>query len=46
MSVAYHPAVQRDVCQILRHYDSITEKLGNDFWTELKSFIRKAAADA
>ena len=45
MNVAYHPAVQRDVSQILHHYDAINEKLGNDFWEELNSFIRKAAAD-
>lgn len=45
MSVVYHPAVQRDVSKILRHYDDINDKLGDEFWTELNSFIGKAAAN-
>jgi plasmid stabilization system protein ParE len=45
MKVAYHPAVQRDVSQILRHYDSINDRLGDEFWEELNAFIQRAAAD-
>lgn len=44
MKVVYHPAVQRDVSGILRHYDSIDIRLGDDFWDELNSFIQQAAA--
>lgn len=43
MSVVYHPDVQRDVSKILRHYDSINPRLGDEFWAELNSFILKAA---
>lgn len=43
MSVVYHPDVQKDVSKVLRHYDSINSRLGNEFWAELNSFIAKAA---
>jgi plasmid stabilization system protein ParE len=43
MRVVYHPAVQRDISKILRHYDAINDKLGDEFWEELNSFISKAA---
>ena len=43
--MVYHPAVQGDVSRILRHYDSINDRLGNEFWEELNSFIRLAAAE-
>jgi plasmid stabilization system protein ParE len=42
MTVVYHPAVQQDVSRILRHYDSINERLGDDFWEELNLFISRA----
>lgn len=42
MKVVYHPAVQRDVSRILRHYDDINDQLGDDFWAELNSFIQQA----
>ena len=45
MRVVYHPAVQRDVSRILRHYDDINDRLGDEFWEELSSFIAKAAAN-
>jgi len=45
MKVVYHPAVQRDVSTILRHYDGINDKLGDEFWEELNSFIDKASAN-
>ena len=40
-----HPAVQRDVSRILRHYDGINDRLGDEFWEELNSFINQAAAN-
>ena len=43
MSVVYHPAVQRDVARILRHYDSINDRLGDEFWNELNALIKVAA---
>jgi plasmid stabilization system protein ParE len=45
MRVVYHPAVQRDVSRILRHYDDINNHLGDEFWEELNSFVAKAAAN-
>ena len=45
MRVVYHPDVQRDVSRILRHYDGINDRLGDEFWEELNSFINTAAAD-
>ena len=45
MKVVYHPAVQRDVSRILRHYDGINDRLGDEFWAELTSFINQAAAN-
>ena len=45
MSVVYHPAVQRDVAKILRHYDSINDHLGDEFWDELNALIEFAAAN-
>ena len=45
MNVVYHPAVQRDVSRILRHYDAINGKLGDEFFEELNAFIQRAAAN-
>lgn len=33
MRVVYHPAVQRDVSAILRYYDGIASRLGDEFWS-------------
>ena len=44
MKVVYHPDVQRDVSRILRHYDGINDRLGDEFWEELNSFINLAGA--
>lgn len=44
MRVAYHPAVQRDVNRILRHYDRVSPELGDAFWEELMATIESAAA--
>jgi plasmid stabilization system protein ParE len=43
MTVTYHPSVQRDVNGILKHYDSISENLANEFWEELLVHIEAAA---
>ena len=45
MKAVYHPHVQRDVSRILQHYDAINDRLGDDFWEELNSFIRLATAN-
>jgi plasmid stabilization system protein ParE len=45
MKVVYHPAVQQDFSSILRYYDSINDRLGDEFWEELNSFISQAAAN-
>lgn len=42
MRVGYHPAVQRDVSRILRHYDRISPQLGDAFWDELMAMIEVA----
>ena len=44
MRAVYHPDVQRDVSRILRYYDGINDRLGDEFWAELNSFISEAAA--
>lgn len=44
MKVVYHRAVQRDDSLILRHYDSINDRLGDEFWEELNPFIARATA--
>ena len=43
MRVVYHPAVQQDVSAILRHYDGISKRLGDEFWAELMGCIQRAA---
>ena len=45
MNAVYHPDVQKDVSKILRHYDRINPRLGEEFWAELNRFIQKAAAN-
>ena len=42
MTVVYHPAVQREVGAVLRHYDRISPSLGNAFWDELMAWIEAA----
>lgn len=39
MTLAYHPLVQQDVNGILRHYDGIAPRLGDEFWAELMRLI-------
>jgi len=43
MKVVYHPAVQRDVSAILRYYDALSRRVGDEFWAELQMFIKAAA---
>lgn len=31
----FHPQVRRDVATAIRHYDSISDELGDDFWVKL-----------
>jgi plasmid stabilization system protein ParE len=45
MNVSYHPAVRRDVRNILRHYDEISIRLGDAFWDELQVLIEQARAN-
>jgi plasmid stabilization system protein ParE len=45
MNVVYHPAVQGDVSRILRHYDAINGKLGDEFFEELNAFTQRAVAN-
>jgi plasmid stabilization system protein ParE len=42
MTVVYHPAVQREVGAVLRHYDRISPSLGDAFWDELMAWIEAA----
>ena len=35
MRLGYHPLVQREVSDILRHYDRVSPRLGDEFWAEL-----------
>ena len=45
MSAVFHPDVQKDVSKILRHYDGINPRLGDEFWAELNSFIEMAVTN-
>lgn len=39
MRLSFHPWVQRDVQSILRYYDSISRKLGDQFYSELTTAL-------
>lgn len=45
MKVVYHPAVQQDVNRALHYYDKLSDRLGDEFWVELTTYIEAAAAD-
>ncbi len=32
----FHPLVRRDLAIAIRHYDSISDVLGDDFWTKFE----------
>jgi plasmid stabilization system protein ParE len=42
MKVVYHPAVQKDISEILQHYDRISPKLGDSFWDEFQLCVQTA----
>lgn len=44
MRVEYHPAVREDVAEALQRYDAVSQRLGEDFQTELKRAVAVAAA--
>jgi plasmid stabilization system protein ParE len=44
VKLAYHPLVQCDVSGILRHYDRILPRLGDEFWSELTALIELLSA--
>ncbi len=44
MKIVYHPAVQREVSTIVRHYDAISGRLGDAFWEELICLIDQVGA--
>jgi plasmid stabilization system protein ParE len=41
--VEYHPAVEVDVAEALRRYDSVSERLGDEFKAELRRVVAAAA---
>ncbi len=43
MKVRYHAAVQEDVNRVLRRYDKLSGRLGDEFWEELQACIKVAA---
>jgi plasmid stabilization system protein ParE len=43
MRVTYNALVQKDVSRILKRYDSISVRLGDEFWDELNSKIAATA---
>ena len=43
MRIEYHPAVEQDVAEALRRYDPVSQRLGEEFTTELRRFIAVAA---
>jgi len=42
--IEYHPAVEPDVAEALRHYEAVSERLAEEFKSELRRFITAAAA--
>jgi hypothetical protein len=40
----FHPQVRRDVSTAIRHYDSISDELGDDFWTKFEQTCRQIDA--
>jgi len=37
----FHPQVRRDATQALRHYDSISDSLGDDFWKKFEEICSR-----
>ncbi len=44
MKLVYHPRVQSEVSEILRYYDRISTRLGDEFWAELTRLLEAVAA--
>jgi hypothetical protein len=40
----FHPLVRRDVTSAIRHYDSISDALGDDFWEKFEQTCREVDA--
>ena len=45
MRVEFHPAVEQDVAQAVGRYDSVSQRLGEEFKVELQRMIALAAAN-
>lgn len=45
MEVYYHPKVPGEACRFLEHYDQVSKKLGDAFWSELTDAIENARAN-
>jgi plasmid stabilization system protein ParE len=45
VNIEYHPAVEQDVADALQRYDAVSQKLGNEFESELRRMISLAAAN-
>jgi plasmid stabilization system protein ParE len=44
VSIHYHPAVEQDVSESLKRYDSVSQKLGEEFKSELRRIASLAEA--
>lgn len=44
MRIEFHPAIEQDVAEALRRYDSVSQRLGEEFKAELRRVIAVAAA--
>lgn len=45
MRIEYHPAVEQDVAEALRRYDSVSQQLGSEFNSALRRLIAVAGAN-
>lgn len=43
MRIEYHPAVEQDTAEALHRYDAVSQKLAEEFKSELRRVIRLAA---
>ncbi len=44
MKVQYHPAIERELSEIIEYYDKCTEGLGMEFLSEFERHILKVAS--
>ena len=44
MRIEYHPAVALDVSEAVSRYDAVSQRLGDEFKTELRRMVRLAAS--